>query len=290
MELSDIIGHIRSAAGLSQERFADKVGVTRLTVTRWENGASIPNRIAQIKIYDISKEYGVQFFDLIMSDLPEYKIKNDRIVLYHASRSGINGPIMPISRSVCDFGKGFYMGTQASQPLTMIFSSDNSRTERAVMYTLELDLRGLKILYIPPGIDWALLIAYSRTKMEEYAGSALYKKYSKMLDGHDVAVGKIADDKIFTSLDLFFDKTITDKVVVECLSALPLGEQYVALTEKACRQIRILEQRRFSELERLCIYDVSEHNRRRGREMANKICRDHRRDGIFFDEIMEKGR
>lgn len=284
-----MIRHIRNVAGLSQEKFADKIGVTRLTVTRWESGVSIPNKIAQIKIYDIVKEYNVQFFDLIISDMPEHKIENDKIVLYHASRSGIKGPIEPKSRSVCDFGKGFYMGTLAHQPLTMIFSSDKDRAEKAVVYTIELDLKNLRTIFIPVGIEWALLIAYSRTKMKEYVGSELYEKYSKMLDGYDVAVGKIADDKIFTSLDLFFDKTITDKVVVECLSALPLGDQYVALTEKACRQIKILEQRGFSELERLCIYDVSEQNRRHGREMANKISKNHRREGIFFDEIMERG-
>jgi hypothetical protein len=36
---------------------------------------------------------------------------NERITLYHGSKSGIHGAIMPASRRYCDFGKGFYMGT-----------------------------------------------------------------------------------------------------------------------------------------------------------------------------------
>lgn len=48
-------------------------------------------------------------------------MKNAEIVtLYHGSRSGIRGAIAPISRERCDFGKGFYMGTDKSQPLTLI--------------------------------------------------------------------------------------------------------------------------------------------------------------------------
>ena len=43
-----------------------------------------------------------------------------KIILYHGSKSGINGPIAPISTDRCDFGKGFYKGTDRNQPLTLI--------------------------------------------------------------------------------------------------------------------------------------------------------------------------
>ena len=43
-----------------------------------------------------------------------------KIILYHGSKSGINGPIAPISTDRCDFGKGFYMGTDRNQPLTLL--------------------------------------------------------------------------------------------------------------------------------------------------------------------------
>ena len=40
--------------------------------------------------------------------------------LYHGSKSGIEGPIRPIGSSVNDFGRGFYLGDEPSQPLTLI--------------------------------------------------------------------------------------------------------------------------------------------------------------------------
>lgn len=46
-----------------------------------------------------------------------------RILLYHGSKSGIEGNIESKSRSKCDFGKGFYMGTEPGQALPQISSS-----------------------------------------------------------------------------------------------------------------------------------------------------------------------
>ena len=34
--------------------------------------------------------------------------------LFHGSRAGIAGRIAPSSRAECDFGKGFYLGTESS--------------------------------------------------------------------------------------------------------------------------------------------------------------------------------
>ena len=41
-----------------------------------------------------------------------------------------------------------------------------------------------------------------------------------------------------------------------------------------------------SYMERLFIRDLSESNRVKGVNMANEICRDYRREGRFFDEIL----
>lgn len=49
---------------------------------------------------------------------------NKAVTLYHGSKSGIYGKIAPISREHCDFGKGFYMGTDRTQPLTLICNSE----------------------------------------------------------------------------------------------------------------------------------------------------------------------
>jgi len=284
MKLDEIIRHIRETIALSQTEFAGKIGVDRLSVTRWENGRSVPNRIAQRKMYDIAKENNVKLFDHIMQDIPEHKKESDKVVLYHGSKSGIDGIIRPISRSNCDFGKGFYMGTQAHQPLTLI-----CHFERPILYIMEFDLTGLDVLHVPVGIEWAMLVAYSRGKLKECEGSALYERYSRMLDGPDAVVGSIADDRMFFVLNRFFNGDITDKGLVESLSVLNLGEQYVALSEKACGNIHVIRKIEISEFERLCLADISERNRKEGIEAANDICRRYRREGRFFDEILRDG-
>ncbi|MCL2148683.1 MAG: DUF3990 domain-containing protein [Methanomassiliicoccaceae archaeon] len=274
MDTGRIVRHVREGLSLSQEEFAERVGVGRLAVTRWENGGAVPNRIAQVRIHEIAKDGGIDLFGHIMQALPEHRAEDDKAVLYHGSGSGIEGRIMPISRDLCDFGRGFYMGTRAHQPTTLVYPS-----EKAAIYTVEMDLTGLNVLCVPAGIEWAMLVAYSRGKLAPCAGSALYEKYEKMLEGYDVVVGKIADDRIFYVLDRFFMGDVTDRGLVESLSALQLGDQYVAKTERACGQIRILERWDISEIERLCIGEASERNRRQGVEAANEICRRHRREG-----------
>jgi hypothetical protein len=43
-----------------------------------------------------------------------------------------------------------------------------------------------------------------------------------------------------------------------------------------------------SYLERVFLRDLSEANRVKGVNLANQICKDFRREGLFFDEILEK--
>ncbi len=74
---------------------------------------------------------------------------NRNVTLYHGSKSGIRGTIAPISRESCDFGKGFYMGTDRNQPLTLICNYPNAK-----IYTLSVELSELKILNVEVVRDW----------------------------------------------------------------------------------------------------------------------------------------
>lgn len=52
---------------------------------------------------------------------------------------------------------------------------------------------------------------------------------------YDIVIAYIANDRMFVVLDRFFNGEITDKALINSLSALKLGKQYVALTEKSQR-------------------------------------------------------
>lgn len=209
---------------------------------------------------------------------------NELVTLYHGSKSGIHGAIAPVSRERCDFGKGFYMGTDRSQPLTLICNYPAAK-----IYTLEVDLSDLRILDVEAGLDWALLIAYHRGKMESIKHSEIYERYANLDKGCDMIIGYIANDRMFVVLDRFFNGEITDLALINSLSALKLGKQYVALTATACEKIKILEEKALTEENRVKLKQDSEANRFKGIAMADEICRRYRREGRFFDEIVTEG-
>ena len=209
---------------------------------------------------------------------------NELVTLYHGSKSGIHGAIAPVSRERCDFGKGFYMGTDRSQPLTLICNYPAAK-----IYTLEVDLSDLRILDVEAGLDWALLIAYHRGKMESIKHSEIYERYANLGKGCDMIIGYIANDRMFVVLDRFFNGEITDLALINSLSALKFGKQYVALTATACKKIKILEEKALTEENRAKLKQDSEANRFKGIAMADEICRRYRREGRFFDEIVTEG-
>lgn len=266
---------------MNQEQFAKSLGTTTLSINRWENGKTLPNRMAQTNIYNFCKEHNIDVADLIIkSKSVDYKGEN--ILLYHGSKKGIEGDIAPISRDICDFGAGFYMGTNTLQPLTLVCNE-----EKPKFYAVELDMTDLKVLNVEIGMDWALLIAYNRKEMESAKGTAIYEKYAKMSEGYDIIVGYIADDRMYTELSRFFNKTLTDVALINCLSALDLGKQYVAISEKACKQIKILKEESICQLELAMLKDMSVVRRKEGIALAEEIEIKYRREGKFFDEILK---
>lgn len=279
--MKDLIRTIRSSAGMNQERFASVLGTTPLSINRWENGKTIPNRMAQMQLYNFCKEHDIDVIGSIM-DSNSWSGSDDKVILYHGSKKGIIGDIAPISRGECDFGSGFYMGTDVLQPLTLICNE-----ERPKLYAVELDMTGLKVLNMDVGIDWAMLIAYHRKEMEDVRGTPIYERYAHMLDGYDVVIGHIADDRMYTELSRFFNKSLTDVALVNCLSALDLGRQYVAISKRACERIRVLNETSLSQLELLLLRDMSIQRRKEGIALTERMEVRYRREGRYFDEILE---
>ena len=59
MELYEKLYELRRASGMSQEELAEKLGVSRQAVSKWESGASDPstaNLIAIAELYGVSAE------------------------------------------------------------------------------------------------------------------------------------------------------------------------------------------------------------------------------------------
>ena len=177
------------------------------------------------------------------------------------------------------------MGTEPMQPLTLICDFEKSR-----FYIVSIQLDGLAKLEIPADLEWAMIVAYNRGKMESIKGTDVYEKYRHICENKDILIGSIANDRMFFVLDNFFQGNITDLALIKSLSALQLGRQYVAITQNGCDTVRIEKEIPISYLERRFLQDISEENRIKGISMANDICRNYRREGMFFDELMDQAK
>ena len=287
--MHNLIKAIRLHAGLNQQEFAKKLEVSFATVNRWENTKTVPNKLAQTKLYAFCKENNIPVAEMTLQrihhEAASLNVKDDRIILFHGSKSGICGKIAPISREKCDFGAGFYMGTEPMQPLTLICDFKKSR-----FYIVSIKLNGLAKLEIPADLEWAMIIAYNRGKMESIKGTDVYEKYRHICENKDILIGSIANDRMFFVLDNFFQGNITTLALIKSLSALQLGRQYVAVTQQGCDAVRVEKEIPISYLEKRFLQDISEENRTKGISMANDICRNYRREGLFFDEIIDQAK
>lgn len=287
--MKELIKAIRAAANMNQEQFASALGTTPLSINRWENGKTMPNRMAQTQLYNFCIESNISVYQTILDKIKAatdaIQPEAGRILLYHGSKSGLVGDIAHKSREMCDFGKGFYMGTDPGQPLTLICDFEKSK-----FYIVSIDVTALDTVEIKADLDWAMLVAFHRGRMDKIQGTAFYEKYSNMDAGKDLVIGSIANDRMFYVLDNFFMGNITDTALVNSLSALKLGKQYVATTDKACRAVKIEKEIPLSMLERRFLQDESDANRQKGIALANDICKNYRREGNFFDEILDEAK
>lgn len=284
-----LIKQIRTYLNMNQTEFAEQLNVTFATVNRWENGRAVPNKLAQSAMFDLCKEKGIPVYEMTLRKIAEaaklVKLDAGRVLLYHGSKAGIEGAIEPKSRKQCDFGKGFYMGTDPAQALTLICDYEKSK-----LYIVSVGTDELAQIEIPTNIDWGMLVAFHRGKMEKINGTSFYNKYRDMTADKDIIIGNIANDRMFFVIDNFFVGNITDAALINSLSALQLGKQYVAISQKGCNAVRIEAEIYLSYLERLFIKEVAEENRARGISLANEICKNYRREGLFFDEILDEAK
>ncbi|HQC24238.1 MAG TPA: helix-turn-helix transcriptional regulator [Syntrophales bacterium] len=57
-DIPRLVRELRTRTGLSQEKFAAKLGVTFPTINRWENGRSNPSPLAMQRIEDLLHRMG----------------------------------------------------------------------------------------------------------------------------------------------------------------------------------------------------------------------------------------
>ncbi|GAB4335839.1 MAG: hypothetical protein Kow0089_05770 [Desulfobulbaceae bacterium] len=66
-----LVRELRQRMGLSQEKFAARLGVTFSTISRWENGRARPSPLALKQVEDLLRSMGEQGKDLLREFFPD---------------------------------------------------------------------------------------------------------------------------------------------------------------------------------------------------------------------------
>lgn len=70
-DIPNLIRVLRARTGLTQEKFAAKLGVTFPSINRWENGKTKPSPLAMQKIEEFLRNLGKNGADLLKQYFPE---------------------------------------------------------------------------------------------------------------------------------------------------------------------------------------------------------------------------
>jgi len=76
IEIANRLAALRKEKGISQEELAEKLGVSRQAVSKWENGESSPDTDNLIALADI---YGISLDELLGKSKPEEKVEKEEV-------------------------------------------------------------------------------------------------------------------------------------------------------------------------------------------------------------------
>ncbi len=216
------------------------------------------------------------------------KITYDKeIILYHGSRGGIVGDIKPISRERCDFGKGFYMGTNPEQAKSLV-----SNDSEPFFYHIRVNMSAFKKekILVLTDMEWAYYVLYNRGRLNSIKKTEFYNKIKHLGDNKDLIIGPIADDAMNETMRLFLKGRITDKAFLESIRVIDYGIQYVAKTEYACQQLKKITERELYGKELSDAKTLSDIRRIEGNKKASEIQKKYRREGKYLDEILKEAK
>ena len=268
--------------GLSMDAFAEELGVSRMTVNNWLSGRKEVTEKNITSFYEYTFRKGIRL-NLIKEQLYREELRSpSEVLLFHGAKTKIEGELRTdCSKKRNDFGPGFYCGESLEQSAMFVSTYPSSS-----LYMLKFCRSGLAGKEFGVDRDWMLLIAYYRERLGAYADSTVIQELVKQVEGVDYIVAPIADNRMFEIIDQFIDGEITDEQRRHCLSATNLGKQYVFVTDKALRQVELLE-RCFLTKEEKEFYLFS---RQAGYEMNRdkvKVARRQYRDaGKYIEEMM----
>lgn len=231
--VSQDLKFISEFMSLSLGQLSEQIDIPKETLSRINNGAFNPSNEMLERIYGFIYDKNIKLNEI---KVEAYK-RNHNVVLFHGAKDELKGELsLDYSRSDVDFGVGFYTGDNYNQSLDFI-----CQTKTGSVYILDVDYSDLKVLNLDVSLEWIILIAINRGKLDKYKSTKLYQELTEKLNSYDVIIAPIADNRMFTTIDDFTNYAITTEQAIHAIKDLSLGKQIVFKTKKALAHIKILE-------------------------------------------------
>ncbi len=104
--------YIKIILGITENELADFIGVSRMTLNRWQNDETIPSYEALEKLYNKAYETGI-YLNKVKEEACASSLQTNHLLLFRGSKSELHGhPSISYSEGKKDFGKGFNLGVR----------------------------------------------------------------------------------------------------------------------------------------------------------------------------------
>ena len=170
----------------------------------------------------------------------------DKLVIYHGSSKIIEKPIWGAGNPNNDYGLGFYC--TESIELAKEWACSIEIDGYANKY--ELDVSDLSVLSLTNGdfniLNWLFVLLENRKfriggEIAKQAKEYIFDNFSVDYKSYDVIKGYRADDSYFSFATAFLNNTISIAQLERAMVLGKLGEQVVAVSEKAFDALSFIE-------------------------------------------------
>lgn len=273
---------IRELFSLSAEEYAEKVGLSRMNISRYENGKAQPRDSSLEKIYSLP--YSEGFHLNKAKELLFIDNKKERCLLFHGSKFGLDRIDSNHLVGTKDFGAGFYLGETFESASIWICEYNESSVYAFYFQNSE----NLKIINFDVSKEWLFAILYYRETFNNYELNSEIKTLIKNIEQSDAIIAPIADNQMYDTINRFAQGEITDEQCIHALSATNLGKQFVLKTQKAINQLTLIDHMFLCSQEKKDCLKVKKENYKLGRDKAQLSIREYARKGYYIDELFKK--
>lgn len=273
---------IQELLELSVAELAQKLGVTHQSLYNWRNNAEQVTAKNLEKIYDFAFSKGIRL-NKIKEQFCREECPAGHRVLFHGSKTYIDGTLsMEKAKDGNDFGRGFYCGESLEQSAMFVSSYPDSS-----LYIVDFDPTGLSYIQLGVTRDWMLMIAYFRKRLDTYAGHPIIQEILSRLENVDYIIAPIADNRMFEIIDSFIDGEITDVQCQHCLSATNLGNQYVFVTPKSLKQVKLLHHGYLAQAEKKAYLSSKMDEHKVSSDKVKLARKQYRGQGNYIEDILK---